>query len=73
MKHSFENRRSIVENITSAMLASEIKHAFRRHDCGAEAMQVVDSYERPGLVIETSRLKARRHACVAGILRSCIY
>ena len=70
MKHSFENRRSIVENITSAVLASEIKHAFRRHDCGAEAMQVVDPYERPRLVIETSRLKASGFRCFAGIHRS---
>lgn len=73
MKHSLEDRRSRAENITSAVLATETKDALWCHDCGAEAMQMAEPYERPRRVIETSRLKASRHACVAGIHRSYFY
>lgn len=67
MKRSLEDRRSRVESITSAVLATNAKQARWCHDFGAEAMLVAEPYERLRLVNETSQLKARRRSCVAGI------
>lgn len=73
MKHSLEDLRSRVENITSAVLATDAKDAHWPHDGGAEAMTVSQQADGLGLVIVASQLQAKRRNCIAGIHRSFFF
>lgn len=70
MKYSLEDRRSRVESITSAVLATGTKDALWRHDRGAKVMQVAQPCKWLRQVIETCQQQARSRCCVAGIHRS---
>lgn len=70
MKHSLEDLRSRVENITLAVLATDARYAHSHHDSSAEALTISQKADELGPVIVANQMQARRRNCIAGIHRS---